>query len=212
MSDRTAHWLRIVRARLDVDQAALAKMIGVSRSTIANYESGSTIPPDTLAKLRRLMPDEPLNEREESVRLTRPSKQPVRKLKIYGSISAGDGNVSAFDADEYYIPVDLARDDYGGLVIDGDSMEPLLHAGDLAIFRDWKHPKLHSVMAAQLPDSTWVCKQLVYRDGQIVLHSLNETYKDISGPYTVSGFLVGYIRDLGPERIIRINPYGIKVD
>ena len=43
------------RDRLDLSRAKLAKMIGVARSTIANYENGGTIPEERLRMLVKIL-------------------------------------------------------------------------------------------------------------------------------------------------------------
>jgi transcriptional regulator with XRE-family HTH domain len=132
------------------------------------------------------------------------------KVKVYGAISAGEGNTSHFDASEVEVPIELTRPDFGALVIEGDSMMDFLHPSDVAIFRDWQTEKLNHVVAAELPDRTWVVKLMVYEDGAFKLRSLNDKYKDVTPPFRIAGFLVGFVRDDGPERLIRMNPYGLK--
>lgn len=132
------------------------------------------------------------------------------KVKVYGAVSAGEGNTSHFDDSEIPVPIELARPDFGALVVEGDSMMDFLHPRDVAIFKDHQTEKLGYIVAAELPNRSWVAKMMVFDDGRFKLRSLNGNYPDIEPPFRISGFLVGFVRDDGPERLIRLNPYGIK--
>jgi phage repressor protein C with HTH and peptisase S24 domain len=142
----------------------------------------------------------------------RTKAEPTGKLKIYGAISAGLGNTSSIDAVEMDVPIQFARDDYGGLIIEGNSMEPFLRPSDVAIFRDWYAEKPGHVVAAQLGTGEYVAKFMDTTRHGYRLRSFNPEYPDILDNFRILGFLVGYIRDDGPERIIRLNPYGLKAD
>lgn len=142
----------------------------------------------------------------------RTTPEPSGKLKIYGTISAGLGNTSSIDAVEMDVPIQFARDDYGGLIIEGNSMEPFLRPSDVAIFRDWYAEKPGHVVAAQLGTGEYVAKFMDTTRNGYRLRSFNTEYPDILDDFRILGFLVGYIRDDGPERIIRLNPYGLKAD
>ncbi len=51
--------LKELRARYDLNQADLAKKLGVSRTTVSNIERGATAPsPRVLIALRKLLGDE----------------------------------------------------------------------------------------------------------------------------------------------------------
>ena len=136
--------------------------------------------------------------------------EPSGRIKIYGAVSAGTGNTMTIDAEEMDVPIQFARDDYGALIIDGDSMIPFLQPSDVVIFKDWSMPKPGHVVAAQLEDGSWVAKLMVYENASYKLRSLNPMYKDYDRSFTITGFLVGIVRDVGDERVIRLNPYGIR--
>lgn len=197
------------RINLRASQQEIADMAQIKRSTYANYELGVAQPPHDIhervmasfAVLRAGKPTIPRVQASES-----------RRIKVYGGISAGDGNTAEFDVDEVDIPAQFAREDYGALVVDGDSMMPFLQPSDIVIFRDWTREKVGHVMAAALPNGDWVVKQLVHDGGQFKLRSLSGRYPDIEAPFKLAGYLVGVVRDQGAERLIRLNPYGILPD
>lgn len=90
-------------------------------------------------------------------------------------------------------------------------MMPELLPGDICIFRDSVQPKMDQIIAAELEGGTWVIKKLTFENGSWVLLSVNNKYEPYHGPFRISGYLVGLIRDDGPERLIRLNPYGLKL-
>lgn len=202
--------LRTIRVREGLDQAELAAKLGVSRSAVANWETGrAQIAEGHKAKITELFPD--ITSEAVMPRVTRHKWQ----IREWGSISAGDGqgNAAPPDFSETYIPADFDRDDFGAMTVQGDSMMDFLYPSDLVIFRDWKQEKIGHAMAAQLPDGEWVVKVLVYEGGRFWLRSCNPKYPDIAmEDVRLAGYLVGIIRDDGDERIIRLNSKGLKPD
>lgn len=193
-------------------QEQLAEACEIKRSRLAQYEVERTDPPvELLLKIAEVLKVRLSDLTEEpSGRLPRPRPQPMGSLKIYGGVSAGSGSTTTFELTELDVPPQFAREDYGALVVEGDSMMPFLESSDIAIFRDWFTPKPGFVMAAELADGSWVAKLVVYEGGEYLLRSLNDKYTDIRSGYRLGGFLVGLVRDSGPERTIRLNPYGIR--
>lgn len=200
-------------------QFQLADLAGIKRSRLAQYEAGRTEPPlpvlTKIAQALRLRTadlydgDEPLTGKPQTPR-TRPEEG--GKIKVYGSSSAGRGNTSSIDPGEIDVPIELCRDDYGALVIEGDSMMPFLQPSDVTVYRDWHYPKVGSIMAATLANGDWVTKLVAHENGRFLLRSLDSRYEDITEDFTLSGYLVGIIRENGPEKLIRMNPYGLRPD
>lgn len=193
-------------------QEQLAEACQIKRSRLAQYEVERTDPPiEVLRKIAEVLHVRLTDLTEEpSGRLPRPKTQPMGSLKVYGGVSAGTGSTTSFELTELDVPPQFAREDYGALVVEGDSMMPFLESSDIAIFRDWFTPKPGFVMAAELSDGSWVAKLVVYEQGEYVLRSLNGKYGDVRSGYRLGGFLVGIVRDSGPERTIRLNPYGLR--
>jgi SOS-response transcriptional repressor LexA len=203
----------------------LATRLGTSRQKINGWINGDTRPRAeedwapiaeffglTLSELLdpKAIPEAIAHAPAHPRRLPRTREEPSGRIKIYGAISAGTGNTSSIDAQELDVPIQFARDDYGALVIEGDSMMPFLHPSDIAIFRDWHQPKMGAVMAASTSAGDWVVKHLVYESPRYILRSLNPAYPDITEGFSIGGYLVGVVRDDGPERVIRLNAYGLR--
>ncbi|RYG42174.1 helix-turn-helix transcriptional regulator [bacterium] len=201
-----------------MDQKTLAARLAISSARLSNWENGKhDPPPDFVARLAEALEIAPrwLSSGEGpkgEARLTPTFPAGLSAVKVYGTVSAGNGNARPFDEDEVYVPNELARSDYGALIVDGDSMNPLLFNADVAVFKDAREGRVGQIVAACMEDgSEWVVKQLQRGDdGRLVLASLNHGYPDIAVPYEIHGYLVGYYRVEGPERTIRYNPYGLR--
>lgn len=212
-------------------QEGLARRAGISRAALAHYEREARTPSiETARSLSRVLGvsvDELVAEDKlpEEARVTAASRfipasgvmrrslrsETTGRIKVYGAVSAGRGGVANLDDDYLDVPIEFAREDYAAMVVEGDSMLPLLEPSDLAIFKDHRAQKVGYVMVCRLMHSgDWVVKLMVYENGMYKLRSLNNSYPDITEGYEIFGFLVGMIRDNGPERTIRLNPYGLK--
>lgn len=203
MAADTAKKLRDARKGRRLTQDEMARTLRVKRTTYANWEIGIAEPPPAVMDLFEALYGADTQEGPRKGLRAEPSG----KIKIYSSASAGDGNSSSPDLDELDVPQQFARDDYGALIVEGRSMEPFLEHGDTAIFRDWHEPKPGYVMAVSNEDGEWLIK-LVQSSGK--LRSLNTGYEPLEGQFRFHGFLVGIVRDTGPERMIRLNPFGLK--
>ena len=116
-------------------QEKLAKIIGVSRSTIAMYESNASEPDiqtlERLAKYFNISIDELLGMN------TTVKKVQGIKIPVLGSIPAGIPLEAIQDIVDYEeIPEALARNgEFFALKVKGDSMAPTILNGDIVIVR-----------------------------------------------------------------------------
>jgi transcriptional regulator with XRE-family HTH domain len=219
---------RIRKARTNhvprLSQHALADKAGIKRSRLAQYEAGRTEPSllvlNMLASALSVRASDLIDENgpeassipDAAGGLQRLRAEATGKIKIYGPISAGSGNVGQMDAYELDVPIQFAREDFAGMVIEGDSMEDALFSSDLCIFKDWNTYKPGGfVHAAQLETGEWVAKLALYENGRLILRSFNQKYPDIQDEFSLKGFLVGLVHDQGNERTIRLNPYGLRL-
>lgn len=214
--------MRIKRVResyrgVGMKQTELAARAGISRGRLANWEVGKS-DPRNMSIVNRIasileVPVEVLRDGavvREDPTLPRTRSIPTGRLKVYGALSAGDGNASEGDESFIDVPIELAREDYGAMMIEGDSMMPFLYPGDTAIFQDFRREKVGHVVAACIEDHKWVAKLCAFDGKQFVLRSLNPQYPDIIEDFRIQGFLVGLIHEDGLDRIVHTNPHGIK--
>lgn len=128
--------LKELRKDYKLTQEQLGKKLGLSRSTIAMYETNASEPDfETLSKLADFFgvsidyllgkDTTPKNERKGV------------KIPVLGSIPAGIALEAIEDILDYEeISEDQARTgEYFALKVKGESMEPTIHDGDIIIFR-----------------------------------------------------------------------------
>ena len=138
--------LKRLRKEHGYTQESLAAVIGVERSSVGKYEGKSGVIPsnDVLARIADLfgVSIDYLLERENRNQIS-PANQtfppnilPVhrRKIPILGNVAAGEPIFADEEHEEYVIDDDANDCDFA-LRIAGDSMEPLLHDGDIVYVR-----------------------------------------------------------------------------
>jgi transcriptional regulator with XRE-family HTH domain len=206
-------------------QYDLAKESGVSRSAIANYETGRTGPPEAeLAKIARALGIDPSWFREGPDELTveyvapgpnsivaerRAQYMPSTEAKgtvpipVIGAIGAGEESGSDEEPRVLYVPAEFAGQDHGAFPLEGNSMLPYLHPGDTLIFKLTYQPRIGRVNAVICPgDSKPVAKQVALRDGDLRIESFNDAYEAVaSDGVRFLGFLIGIDGDnlrMGP--------------
>ena len=172
---------RQARSRLGYSQQQLADILGVSRSTVAMWESGKSRP--DLNMLRRLAAalhttvSELLGE--EQTEMPRGVRIPV-----YGSVAAGIPieaveNYDSEDPDDWEeIPAQLARSaQYIALRLKGDSMEPRMRSGDVVIVRLQDTIESDDIAIVRVNGDEATCKKIRITENGLFLISLNPAYE-----------------------------------
>ena len=154
--------LKHYRAKTGLSQAAVAKKLFISQAAYAKYEVGRSMPStETLLKICDLFKCnlEDLLSDNEPVNNNLPGKY----IPLFSQVAAGipiEVNNYIDDETEYIEAALAKRGEYFALLIRGDSMEPLIHSGEVAIvrqretiedgeigsvlsFRDHKVPEVH---------------------------------------------------------------------
>ena len=115
----------------------LADYLGVSTNTVTSWCTGQKVPRtdklDKICNFFRVERSDLLQPHDESPPLT---AMDVIKIPLLGRVVAGDPQEAIQEADEFiYIPSMNHRrsDDYFALRVNGESMEPNLMDGDIAI-------------------------------------------------------------------------------
>lgn len=158
--------LKSARSSLGYSQQKLASLIGVSRSTIAMWETGASQPDnDSIIRLSRL-----LNVSTDYLLGTSDDHSPSSgvQIPVLGEVRAGlpiEAVENIIDYEE--ISAELARSgEYFALRVVGDSMEPRICEGDVVIVR--KQPDLESGEVGIVlvnGDSATVKKVVKHADG-----------------------------------------------
>ena len=170
--------LKKFRKERNIKQSELANMIGVSRSTVAMWESGSSQPSNEiliiLSKTLNVSLDELLGN-DNSMIQSRPKGV---KIPVLGVVPAGIPIEAIEDIIDYEeIPEQMAAGgEYFGLKIKGDSMLPAICDGDIVIVR--KQPDIESGETAivMVNGDEATCKKVVKQENGITLVPNNPAY------------------------------------
>lgn len=100
-------------------------------------------------------------------------------IKIFGRVAAGIPLEAIEDViDEEEIPEELAKTgEFFGLRINGNSMEPDIHNGDIVIVRRQDDAESDEIVIALVNGNDGVCKRLKKYSDSIALISLNPSYE-----------------------------------
>ncbi|MBR3320986.1 MAG: helix-turn-helix domain-containing protein [Exiguobacterium sp.] len=134
--------LRELRIRKNMTQGGLSKATGLTQSAIAMYETGKREPKIEVMELLADYFNVDMNyitgKTDKTTMLSASAIDAIDVIKIplLGRVVAGDPQEAIQEADEFiYIPSMNHRrsDDYFALRVNGESMEPNLMDGDIAI-------------------------------------------------------------------------------
>ena len=169
--------LKSARSSLGYSQQKLASLIGVSRSTVAMWETGASQPDnDSIIRLSRLLNVSTDYLLGTSGAPSRPASSGVQ-IPVLGDVRAGlpiEAVENIIDYEE--ISPEMARSgEYFALRVVGDSMEPRICEGDVVIVR--KQPDLESgeVGIVLVNGDSATVKKVVKHDDGISLIAYNAT-------------------------------------
>ena len=164
-----AERLKEARRAKKYSQAELSHRLGVTQQAVGKWETGRSTPdPQTVAQLAEILDT------------TADALLGLRENSVPGAVRAGYGAL-AFEEDygkEYASVKDPQN--YFYLVVKGDSMEPRISDGDLALVR--RQTTLDNgdlgVMVYGL-DGEGTLKKYIQRGNAVVLHPFNPAYEDL---------------------------------
>lgn len=174
--------LRSLRKEKGLTQRQLGAHVGVTQQMVGKWEKGQSTPdPGTLARIAELLEvtvDALLGvETPEDFRPV--SRYDRFRIPVVGTVKAGYGAL-AFEEDYGSEYADVKDpDNYFYLVVRGDSMEPRIQDGDLALVH--KQPTLDNGDLGVLVygDGEGTLKKFVVRGNAVVLHPFNPAYEDL---------------------------------
>ena len=186
--------LKKIRMSLGWSQMSLAEKIGVSRSTIAMWETGGSQPDnDNLVALSNLL-NVPIDYLLENIddetyaalyklavdkyNVEHPRTKGIR-IPVLGSVAAGIPIEAIEDIVDYEeISEDMAsRGEFFGLKIKGSSMEPRIKEGDVVIVRQQPEVESGDVAIVLVNGDSATCKKVIINEGGITLIPFNPTYE-----------------------------------
>ena len=170
------HTLKELRVGQHINQEKLSKAIGVSRSTIAMWETGASQPDnDMLKKL-----SEYFNVTIDYLLENDTTKGNSIKAPVLGYVAAGipiEAIEDIVDYEELDTGQFNSNYEYFGLKIQGDSMMPRMHDGDVVIVQ--KQPDVESgdIAIVCINGDKATCKQLKKHTNGITLIPYNSAYE-----------------------------------
>lgn len=146
-----------------------------------------------------------------SIRRTMPSQE--AKLPKIAPIQAGAVWTDPFQSDDTEtVPIDLYREDRFCTTVEGDSMMPFLHPGDLAVFERLNKPaRVGDIILARKEDGSMTIKRLGHDGRTFTLDPINTSYPPMTAEQWINeGLLVGRVRDVGTQRTTTQDSYGLR--
>ena len=204
--------LKSLRTKQKVSQTAVAKHLGVTRAAYNSWEKGKYIPnKKNLDELALYFNVETtyfeseyeivnkylqLNEINQKKLLTMANELYVSQLykyQVHAKLSAGLGNFyyEDYEFDTVYFDKDISHDIASW--IDGDSMEPKYHSGDVALIKKTGYDFDGLVYAVVYNEETYI-KKVFLEENTVRLVSINDDYKDIIAPIEEVN-IVGVVTD-----------------
>jgi phage repressor protein C with HTH and peptisase S24 domain len=122
------------------------------------------------------------------------NKEKLTKVEVALGVSAGVGYGNDYDLAEFtsfYTNEDIRNYDFA-LYVNGNSMEPKLHDGDIILLQETGNPDNGDIYAVLHDESLYV-KQIHIEGDKFIMHSLNPKYGDIT---------ISLGEDIEPPKII----------
>ena len=173
--------LKSLRKENKYTQEDIGKFLNMTTSGYGYYEQGKNKPPleilQKLASLYSVSLDYLLGN--DDVRLKNEIKiDNVVKLPVLGSVRAGTGGwaIEEVIGHEYAFNLNSDTSDYYYLKVKGDSMEPRISEGDLALVKKQSDVESGDLAIVLINGDEGVIKKVIKRDDCLELHSFNAYY------------------------------------
>lgn len=175
--------LRELRKQKSKTQAQMGAILGISQQAYATYENGVANPPvDVLNKLAEffgvttdyLLGRSVTSSLPSNVSNIYPLESPI-KLPLYGEIAAGQPiNTDQSPTDEWVFEDPLYGDgNHFVLKVAGNSMEPDIPSGSLAIIRHQNYAEKGQIVAVVIDGNCATLKRYVPQDNGTILFQAN---------------------------------------
>lgn len=168
--------IKELRKEFGLSQQELANKMGVSRSTIAMWETGKAQPYNEMLRQLAYIFDV---STDYILGVEKPNSKLGASVPVYGDVAAGIP-IDAIEDIEDYEEIDkvMARGgEYISLRIKGDSMEPRMKDGDVIIVRLQSTVENKDIAVVMIGKEEATVKQVVFHDIGISLVSTNTNYQ-----------------------------------
>lgn len=171
--------LKQLRKAHKLTQGELAARFGVTQQAIAKWEAGRALPePETISRIAGFFgvtTDYLLDMTDTST-----ATGPVANVRIIGAVRAG---YNAFALEEDLGSAIAGVKDaeaYRYLLVKGDSMEPYIREGDLALVRLQPNLENGDLGVVIYGDNEATLKKFYYADGAVTLVPFNDAYEAVT--------------------------------
>lgn len=176
--------LRQLRKAKGMTQTELAQLMGLTQQAIGKWENGAASPdPATLVKLAAIFGvsvDALLGLDGVNVGVIMPYAGAVEKMiPVVGTVRAGYGAL-AFEEDRGFEAAAVKDpDNYFYLVVKGDSMEPKISDGDLALVRRQQVLEDGDLGVVVFGEGEGTLKRFQKKGNAVVLQPFNPAYEPV---------------------------------
>lgn len=178
-----AEELKRLRKQRGLTQAELAARLGITQQAVGRWETGATLPDATtlvvLAEIFNVSVDSILGNKTPHGNVQGYSPREQVMVPIIGSVRAGYGAL-AFEEDYGFEPANVRdANNYFYLCVKGDSMEPRIQDGDLALVRRQQTLDDGDLGVVVFGEGEGTLKRYRKRGNAILLQPFNPSYKQI---------------------------------
>lgn len=185
-----AQRLKILRKEKHLSQASLAEKLGISQQAVGKWETTKSQPDPTtlqiLADMFSVSVDYLLGRDNSTQALpflgtcgadwSSPQQQGVM-IPVLGTVRAGYG-AFAFEEDYGSEPANVKNgDQYFYLIVRGDSMEPRIHEGDLALVHRQQDVESGDLAVVLVDGEEGTLKRVIKKEGALILQPFNQAYQ-----------------------------------
>lgn len=169
--------VRQLRKKKGWNQDELAEHSGLSRVTIAKYETGVKKRPavQTAAAIADAL-GVSLSELMEPEPVVSENAFPVKSLsaiRVIGSVRCGSGGLALTEYDGFEVADVHNPEEYFWLRVTGDSMEPDIREGQLALVHIQSDVESSELAVVVVDGEEGMLKRVIKRDGAVILQSFN---------------------------------------
>lgn len=204
-----AKYIERLLERKNMKPIDLANKVGMDRSTISRYLSGTRkIPMDEIPRIASALDVTPVellvdNKEIKKINNIKPITSKMVKIPILGTIACGDPILVAENIEGYIYEISdgLPSGELFSLIAKGDSMEPTIPNGSKVIVREQPDVENGEIAAVRVNDDSEATLKRIKKQGDIVmLMPDNPNYDPIiiteNNPATIIGKAVRVIKDL----------------
>ena len=181
MTKGIADKLRELRAKTGESQEDVSAAIGIAQSAYGRYEAGKRVPrSEILAALADhfgVSSDYLMGATESPLPANAYPVSNLAHVPIVGAIRGGPGGTAVQDVEGYGLEDVKNPDEFILLRVTGDSMEPEIHVGDMALIHLQDDVESGELAAVIVDGDEGTLKRVVKQGGAVILEAFNPAYR-----------------------------------